>query len=1528
MRTILDCGGRCIALRRVWATFFLVIISGLLSSNAISATATGNPSSCVNNTSTGSVNWTNPSLAYTSDNAFAQAILNGSTSRYLYCTGYGFAIPAGAVIQGIVVNVERKSDRTSNGGSADAAVRLIKAGAIGATDGSTATTYTTADVIEAHGSISDLWGTTWTAADINAANFGVAFAAMKPDNKGPDHVVDVDHIQVVVTYSAGTTTLADGINPSNAVIAPGGPITDLDAFTLTSSAGTDSVTGLTVTLAAGTSAGLSEVRITSSNGLTTYFSAVSNPGSDTVVFSGGVPIPVTTAATEFKVRITPKTHAAMPAPPGSSYAVTGTVTAFTSTNGQAGTDGASATVTVDNLSPAGATAVSGSAGDARVTLNWTTSASTDFSRSVMLRWTGAAAGAEVPAEGTDYANGNTVGGATVVCVRTADAASTAVSGVDGAGTGGCSATALASGQAYTYKVFQKDANGNYGLGVVLGTFTTLPRVVSINCAVSCAASSFSTVSWTVTFSASVTGVNASAFALVASGLTGSSITGVAGSGTTWTVSAYTGIGAGTLGLNQTGPGVVSPTLVGTFTGQVYTISAPPLLAEYRMDEALWNGTANEVADSSGNGNHAQAFNSGSTLGTSPAIAGNPGTCRYGVFDNGGSITQAYVQTPLPDLITDFTVTAWIRTTDNSVTGQRILIDDENNTGGYGISLGDPGAGRIRFYSRGIAPVSLDSNYSIASNTWYFVAIVADITNKIRTIYVYDAAGTLLDSTTEAAWTGGAWGTDAGPVSIGGETNASGESPATYHFRGNLDEVRVYQSALSQAAVSAIATQTHACAVVVAVPNHYQLSMPTSSIACLPTTVTVTACTDASSPCTSAFSAASGTTATLATSGGTLGATTVTFNASGVASTTLSYPAAPNGTATVVTLSAEQTAASNPRQWCPDGVSCVAANSGTTTFNTAGFMFSASAGGAAATVATQVAGISAATNYLRAVKTSTTTQACEAALTGTIPVDFAYECNNPATCYTSNLMSVNGGTATTIARNGNGSVATYLPVNMTFDANGNAPFTFNYADVGQVKLWARKSAGGSLLSTLSGSTNAFVVKPHHFDITNIVCTVVGAGTCAPANGTGVNPAATGAAGAAFIQAGRSFKATVTAMNGAATPAFTPNFGKETAAEGVELSSYNHLPGLGGASTLNRALSGFASGASTLSDLAWNEVGVLRLKATLSNASGYLGSDVVNGKNSVVSTVDPYVGRFIPDHFDTVVTAQGGGFAYSGNPTGPVPGQPFTVAVTARNAGGTATANYYNAGGYAKDVDLSAPVGGATGQLYVDAVAGGTGAIPAAKFLNLVSGEGKVNYSDATGKISFVFNSLPYAAQAIQVHAENADTASSSGANGAINIRHGRLRMFNAFGSEKADLSLPLRAEYWTGNSWTTNSADSVSIIPATSVALSGYSGTLTAANLGASHVTGTTLVAGQGSIVLTKPSPVATGSVDLAINLGAGAVDLSCLGAHPASTGAAIPWLRSIYGSCAVTYDRDPSARGSFGIYAPETRKTIHVRELY
>jgi hypothetical protein len=235
------------------------------------------------------------------------------------------------------------------------------------------------------------------------------------------------------------------------------------AFTFQTSSGTDVVSAAVVGLGTGASSGTSLVEVTSSDGSVVYGST-SNPGSDTptVTLSTNT-LTATTTLTTYKIRITPKTHSNMAVPNGATYTVTAKINSWTSSNVQAGTDTAGTTLTIDNTSPSAATSTSGTAGNGQVALNWTTSASSDVNRSVVLRWTAGSTGSEVPAEGTDYSVGDSITTATVVCVRTGESVSTAVSGTDGAG-GNCSATALTNGTAYSYKVFQKDSSGNYDTG--------------------------------------------------------------------------------------------------------------------------------------------------------------------------------------------------------------------------------------------------------------------------------------------------------------------------------------------------------------------------------------------------------------------------------------------------------------------------------------------------------------------------------------------------------------------------------------------------------------------------------------------------------------------------------------------------------------------------------------------------------------------------------------------------------------------------------------------------------------------------------------------------------------------------------------------------------------------------------------------------------------------------------------------------------------------------------------------------------
>ncbi|MFZ2652480.1 MAG: DUF6701 domain-containing protein [Burkholderiaceae bacterium] len=697
-------------------------------------------------------------------------------------------------------------------------------------------------------------------------------------------------------------------------------------------------------------------------------------------------------------------------------------------------------------------------------------------------------------------------------------------------------------------------------------------------------------------------------------------------------------------------------------------------------------------------------------------------------------------------------------------------------------------------------------------------------------------------------------------------------------------------------------------------DHYELALPASSISCLPSTVTVTACADASNPCTKPYTAASVGSATLSTTGATLGATSVTFNASGQASTTLSYPAASNGTSVSVTLSGESTAATNLRKCCPNGSSCSTANSCATTFNSAGFIVTASANAAAATLPVQTAGTPSGIYYLRAVQTSTTTKACEAALSGLTSVNWAFQCNNPGTCSSGNLMSVTGSSATAIAGNPNSGVSTYTSVPMSFDTNGNAPFTFTYSDVGQASLWVTKTVNSA---TLSGTSNAFVTRPAGFTLSNIRQS---------ASPNLVNPAAANAAGARFVTAGESFSATVTATTSGG--AATPNYGKESSPEGVLLTRTLVLPSGGAGGTLaNGSVAGvsFAGGAATLTTLSFSEVGIITLTPSVADAD-YLGAGNVSGGASA------NVGRFFPARFalsSASVTHRSGlacapasSFTYLGENFG------LGFTLTAQNSAGATTQNY--TGSFAKLDPSSASafnlagLGGSTsfsvgsGRLALGSAAG-SWSNGVAGGVALTANASRAAAPD--GPFNAVFGIAPIDSDGVAISPYDMSSVFAGSNDRAmvatLALRFGRLRLSNAVGSQTRPLALPLSAQYWSGSDFDVNALDSCTTIPASAVSLGNLRRTLTLADTALSGGS-FALSSGVGTLALAPPSAGRYGTVDVSLSLGSGAADLSCLqpwapGAGDAATaGANLSFLRGAW--CGANFDKDPSARASFGLY--------------
>ena len=252
-----------------------------------------------------------------------------------------------------------------------------------------------------------------------------------------------------IDETAVTTTLGDGTDPTDSTVAPGSADQYLDQFTFIASSGANPVTALTVTTA--NTAAVASIEIWDNTKSTQYFSTVSDPGGDdTWDFSGGTPIPVTTSETPFRVYFTAKDHSLV----AGTYAVTGTVTSFSCTNAQLGTDTDSATITVDNSPPGDATWGTITPGVEQVELNWTNPVDADFNKVLILRNTVSIT--DAPTEGTEYVQDNTIDTSTVRYVGSLETFTD---------------TGLTGGTDYYYKIFAYDTYINYASGAGTGPHT-------------------------------------------------------------------------------------------------------------------------------------------------------------------------------------------------------------------------------------------------------------------------------------------------------------------------------------------------------------------------------------------------------------------------------------------------------------------------------------------------------------------------------------------------------------------------------------------------------------------------------------------------------------------------------------------------------------------------------------------------------------------------------------------------------------------------------------------------------------------------------------------------------------------------------------------------------------------------------------------------------------------------------------------------------------------------------------------------
>ncbi len=134
--------------------------------------------------------WTNPGNAYQSDGSYATAGSAGLRQTY---GGFGFELPGGNTVQGIIVKVD------GSGSTAAGAIEIALSwdGGISTTTTEVTPTLSGSDVVYVVGGQTTTWGRAWTPAELNDTNFRVRVTAQPSSN-----TVRLDALEVRVYHTA------------------------------------------------------------------------------------------------------------------------------------------------------------------------------------------------------------------------------------------------------------------------------------------------------------------------------------------------------------------------------------------------------------------------------------------------------------------------------------------------------------------------------------------------------------------------------------------------------------------------------------------------------------------------------------------------------------------------------------------------------------------------------------------------------------------------------------------------------------------------------------------------------------------------------------------------------------------------------------------------------------------------------------------------------------------------------------------------------------------------------------------------------------------------------------------------------------------------------------------------------------------------------------------------------------------------------------------------------------------------------
>ena len=303
-----------------------------------------------------------------------------------------------------------------------------------------------------------------------------------------------------------------------------------------------------------------------------------------------------------------------------------------------------------------------------------------------------------------------------------------------------------------------------------------------------------------------------------------------------------------------------------------------------------------------------------------------------------------------------------------------------------------------------------------------------------------------------------------------------------------------------------------------------------------------------------------------------------------------------------------------------------------------------------------------------------------------------------------------------------------------------------------------------------------------------------------------------------------------------------------------------------------------------------------------------------------------------------------FVWDGVEVEPSPDyQPPVLTATAVSVSGSTTTNYTGAFFKLTNSTLA-------GRTYTGGAALDTSGLPATTVDPAIAspsgGVATLTFSSGSG-LSFAKGApqVPFAANLqLSINVQDSDGVAAVGAaplgnpvtfgsvggmpfSAGQEIRYGRIRVGTAVGSERVDLPVPMRAEYYAsaGAGFVTNTADTCS--SNVSLAFSGYTESLSAGETcvrdgGAPGASGMGCAAPAPLALRYQEPPVTTGG-DFNLRLAApGAGNQGSV----VITATVPSWLRFDWDASAAG-DENPAGQATFGIFGGESRQ-IYTREIY